>query len=856
MFYSFSSSKRFIFAKITVYMLSIRTRFVHKLTYLSICLLFAAPAWGQKPEEQTSSNILLALQKLEVLGTVLYMAAHPDDENTRLIAWLANEKKYRTGYLSLTRGDGGQNLIGPELRERLGVIRTQELLQARQVDGGVQFFTRANDFGFSKHPDETFTIWDKEAVLADAVWVIRKFKPDVIITRFSTEPGVTHGHHTASAILAEEAVKAAADPKRFPEQLKYLQPWQVKRLLWNTSSWFFRGREEQFDTTNLVKLNIGGYNPLLGKSYTEIAAESRSMHRSQGFGAALSRENSEEYLMPIMSDTPGEKFYEGINTSWSRVKEGEKVAELIKKILERYKPLAPWEAIPQLVHLHKTIQQLPDNPYKNVKLKEVESIIIASLGLYAEASTTEYGAAPATKAGIKIEAVNRAPVAVKLQKLSITDFQWDSTLAKELQTNEPFFINRSLKIPAKTQPSQPYWLVQEPEKGMFRFDKIEMTGEAQNPAPVNVTFLFSIDGLQIPLTVPLVHKHVEAAVGEIYQPFVITPPVMLTPVQDQLIFATDAAQELHVRVRAGKDSLKGKLTLTIPKGWKAEPAVQALENLRKGEEKVYAFKVTPPKEAGSGSIKAVATVNGNTYNRGYETIVAPHFPVQTLFPEAVVGVVRLDLKRGGERIGYIAGAGDAVPTNLAQVGYKVSLLNAASITLQQLSQFDAVVLGIRAFNTQEALKHSKGILEAYAKNGGVVIIQYNTNHELVTPNIAPHPLRLSRDRITDETAPVQLVAPKHQALNYPNKITEKDFDGWVQERGLYFADSWGPEWQPLLSSHDAGEKPLEGGLLVAPVGKGYYVYGAYSWFRQLPAGVPGAYRLLANLLALGKTIPK
>jgi LmbE family N-acetylglucosaminyl deacetylase len=833
-------------------------RFVnHKfLTCLLLALLLVSSVTAQKPQIKTSSDIQLALQKLDVLGSVLYLAAHPDDENTRLIAWLANEKKYRTAYLSLTRGDGGQNLIGSELRERLGLIRTQELLQARQIDGGTQFFTRANDFGYSKHPDETFSIWDKEAVLADVVWVIRKFRPDVIITRFNTEPGVTHGHHTASAMLAEEAFKAAADPKRFPEQLKYLQTWQPKRLLWNTSSWFYRGREDQFDTTGMLQLNIGGYNPLLGKSYPELAAESRSMHRSQGFGAARSRENAIEYLKLVLGEAPQRQLLSGIKTDWSRVAGGEKVGTLVKQLQQNFDPLEPGRSIPQLVELHKAIQQLPDNPYKQIKLKETEAIILASAGLFAEASTSETGAAPGANVAIKLEAVNRSATNVKLQKISLPAIKWDSALDKSLQLNEPLILNKSISIPAGTPPSQPYWLVKEPGVGMYSFDQVEMTGQPENTAPIQAQLTFTVEGLEIPLTVPLVHKHVNPAVGEIYQPFVVMPPVMVTPIQEQLIFAADAPQQLQVRVRGGIEFNNGSISLKLPEGWRSEPVSIPLETMRKGEERIYQFLVSPPRKASSGSVRVVATLDGKTYSKGYETIVAPHFPVQTLFPEASVGVVKMDLKRDGDKIGYIMGAGDAVPENLERVGFSVSLLDPAAITAEQLRQYDAVVLGIRAFNTQEVLRHTRQALEDYARKGGVVVIQYNTSHELVTQNIAPYSLQLGRGRVTDELAPVKMLMPNHAALSYPNKITAKDFDGWVQERGLYFADSWSAEWQPLIASNDKEEQPLQGGLLVAPVGSGYYVYSGYSWFRQLPAGVPGAYRLLANLLALGKTPPK
>lgn len=831
-----------------------RVTFRLQLTCVLLGICFSFSAIGQKPQHWPASDIALALQKLEVLGNVLYMAAHPDDENTRLIAWLANEKKYNTAYLSLTRGDGGQNLIGPELRERLGIIRTQELLQARATDGGQQFFTRANDFGYSKHPDETFNIWDKEAVLADAVWVIRKFKPDVIITRFSTQPGETHGHHTASAILAEEAFEAAADPKRFPEQLAHVQTWQVKRLLWNTSSWFFQGRESAFDTASMVQLKIGGYNPLLGKSYTEVAAESRSMHRSQGFGAALSRENPVEYLKPILGGHPGNELFNNIRTDWGRVKGGEKIGVQIKKILQSFELTAPWKSIDELVNLHKNIKQLPDNPYKTAKLQELETIIGACLGLYAEASSQERSAAPGTSVDIKLEIVNRSPVAVQLQSIALPSLNWDSTTQSPLAANVPLIMHKNIEIPGDITNAHPYWLIKTPTKGMFQFDELELTGKAENDPPVQLKLLYKVQGLEVPLSVPLVHKHLEPAAGEIYQPFVITPGIMVTPLQDQLIFSTESSQQLGIRVRSGQALEGGELSLGIPKGWQTKPAAHTITALRKGEEKLYYFEIIPPKTSGSGVLKVTARINNQTFSRGFETIVAPHFPVQTLFPEAKVEVVRLDLELGGKRLGYIAGAGDALPDNLQQVGYEVSMLDAARLQPGMLATYDAVILGVRAFNTQEALKHTKSALEAYAQAGGVVFIQYNTSHALVTSDLAPFPIKLGRSRITDETAPVQLIAPDHPALNYPNKITEQDFDGWVQERGLYFPDQWSKEWQPLLSSHDAGEQPLKGGLLVAPVGKGYYVYGAYSWFRQLPAGVPGAYRLLANLLALGNKV--
>ncbi len=816
---------------------------------LVLFLYFPVPA--QKPEVYSSADIAQMLQRLQVLGNVLYLAAHPDDENTRLITFLNNEKKYRTAYLSLTRGDGGQNLIGPEIREKLGIIRTQELLKARSVDGGEQFFSRANDFGYSKHPDETFATWDREKVLGDVVYVIRTFKPDVIITRFNTEPGTTHGHHTASAILAEEAFEAAKDPSRFPEQLAFTETWQTERLLWNTSSWFFQNKED-FDTSGLIKIDVGIYNPLLGKSYTEIAAESRSMHKSQGFGTALQRGAAPEYLQPVKGSVPENNLFEGINTSWSRVKGGETAGEKIKAIVASFRPDNPSAIVPELLQLYRVIESLPENPYKQQKLSEVKEIVKACLGLYLEVNASESNASPGDSVLLVLEAINRSPVPVKLQQITIVNTAETILYRKELKENIKFPEQILIKLPDSVSLSQPYWLKEPPEKGMFRLDNKKNTGKAENDPAIKTIVSLLIDDQELEYELPVTFKYTEPSEGEIYQPFAIVPPVAVNVRTDKLLFTGNENRTLAVEVVAWKDSVQGNISLDMPAGWKAEPSEFPYAFNVKGESKICHFLVSAPKKPDEKDAGVVVTYGNKKYNRGLEFIRYSHIPAQVYLPQARVKLVKMELSRQGKRIGYLMGAGDEVPESLRLVGYQVDILRASDLEKLKLKDYDAVVVGVRAFNTLPELKFRKKALEQYAREGGTVVIQYNTSFGLVDEDIAPYNLQLSRKRVTDEEAPVSILAPDHQVFNKPNKITAKDFEGWVQERGLYFAESWDREWTPLIASHDRGEESLEGGLLVAKVGRGYYVYTGYSWFRQLPAGVPGAYKIFVNLLSLGK----
>nr|WP_276499340.1 PIG-L family deacetylase [Pontibacter litorisediminis] len=827
---------------------------IHSLLLsLGLLLLLQPPLQAQAPPSSSATEVLQDLQKLNVLGRVLYVAAHPDDENTRLIAYLANEKLYGTAYLSITRGDGGQNLIGPEISESLGIIRTQELLQARRTDGGQQFFTRANDFGYSKNPAETFTIWDREQVLADMVWVIRKFRPDVMITRFPPDERAGHGQHSASAILAEEAFKAAGDPKRFPEQLKQVEVWQPKRLLWNTGVWSFRSQEE-FEKygKELLKIDVGGYNPLLGASYGEMAARSRSMHKSQGFGASAARGTSIEYLQHTAGEKAQQELFEGINTTWGRVKGGGKVQQVIQKAIDDFNPAKPAAVVPELLAARKELQKLPDGFWKQTKLQELEQVLQQAMGLYLEVAASDYAAAPGQPVTLQVEAINRSEVPVTLQGITYSFANADTTLNINLSHNEPLKYSSRKTLPQSMAYSQPYWLREKGTLGMFAVKGLHQVGRPENEPAATATFSLRVSGEPLQVHVPVVYKRTDPVDGEVYRPFVVTPPVFVNLREQVLMFANGEPKQVQVLVKAGKQGVKGELKLDLPKGWRSTPATVPFDLAEKGAEQSINFMVYPPKKQQEAQLKAVATVDNKTYSQGLNEINYKHIPAQVTFPEATAKVVKLELEKRGEKVAYLMGAGDDIPTSLQQIGYDVTLLQDSDIRLNYLKQFDAVILGVRAYNTVDRLKYYQPTLLEYVKQGGNLIVQYNTSHALVMPNLGPYPLQLSRDRVTVENAEVRLLAPDHQVLNFPNKITKNDFEGWVQERGLYFPNKWSQEYTAILSANDPGEPALNGGLLVAKYGEGHYIYTGYSFFRELPAGVPGAYRLFANMISLGK----
>ncbi len=828
----------------------------YRIFSLGISFLFLAQlAFTQAPAKPTSAEIYDDMLRLNVLGSVLYVAAHPDDENTRMISYFSNEKRYHTTYLSLTRGDGGQNLIGTEIREQLGVIRTQELLAARRLDGGYQMFSRANDFGYSKHPDETMQIWNEDEVKADAVWAIRKLQPDIIINRFDHKSaGRTHGHHTASAVISYDVFEKAADPKVYPSQLKYVQPWQAQRLFFNTSWWFYGSREKfaEADKSDMVAIDAGVYYPLRGKSNTEIAAESRSMHQCQGMGNTGSRGSQIEYLQILKGDLPenSDDPMVNINTSWTRVKGGEGIGKKVDGMIQDFDMLDPAGSVPALLEIYGMIDQLPDGKWKSIKRAECLELIKSCTGLYTEAVADSPRIVPGEKINIKAEVIQRIGNPFNLQSVEILEAGVKLEKNESLKVNEGIKFEMGLDVPDDYAVSTPYWLIEEATLGMYAVADQNMRGIPENPAAFNVQYNFESGGKTFSIEAPLVYKKNDAVKGETYSPFVITPPFSVGIQEKVAVFSTNDSKKIHVKVKALSEIKEAIVKIKPADGWTITPAMQSHSFSQNGEDKIFVFNVQPPSKQTTAFLQAEVEYSGGSTDQEVISIDYDHIPKQTVLQSAQTKAVKIELEKSGNNIGYIMGAGDEIPANLEQIGYNVELLNPESLDPIQLAKYDAVILGIRAFNTKPALKFSKSALMEYVKQGGNLIVQYNTNRRLVTEDIAPYPMKLSRDRVSVEEAEVRFLAPNHPVLNTPNKITQADFDGWVQERGLYFANEWDDAFTPILSANDPGETPKDGGMLIASYGKGNYIYSGYSWFRELPAGVPGAYRLFANMISL------
>jgi LmbE family N-acetylglucosaminyl deacetylase len=837
-------------------------------------LRHAALAAGPPPQPN-AAQIALGLRKLGVAGSVLYVAAHPDDENTALLAYLSNGALLRTAYLSVTRGDGGQNLIGSEQGPALGLIRTQELLAARRIDGAEQFFTRARDFGFSKSPDETLRIWGKDAVLADMVAVIRKFRPDVLVTRFSPEPAETHGHHTASAILAVEAFHAAADPKFHPEQLVGgVGLWQARRIFWNRSSFFIKPTD---DVSGDVKLDVNEYNALIGESYGEMAADSRSMHKSQGFGVARTRTPIVEYFKLLASSDPREAargkplagILDGVDVTLKRFTGATRLRSLVDKAIAKFEPAAPYATVPGLIAVDGALSEITDAGWRAEKQRDVANLVVACAGLFVEATSADYRAAPGTPIEVTATAVDRSPVAVTLDQIRFPFEASGHDVAHKLEPPKqkgdrligaavPFELKQSVKLPAELAPTTPYWLEAAPEAGLYHAAPA-LIGLPEQAAPLEVTFVFTIDGRKLTVVRPVSYKWTDPVIGERYRPLEVTPSVSVRPETGVLMFPRGLVQPLTVHLLAGVPSATGVLRAEVPAGWTVEPASAPFALGAVGSEAALTFRVrasvAADESAAPALLRVVAELGGARLSRGVVTIEHAHIPIQTYLVPADVRLVPVDLAVTGKRIGYIPGPGDEVPASLRQVGYQVTILGEDTLAAgaPALAHLDAIVVGVRAFNSNERLRAAHAALMAYVSNGGTLVLQYNTNNRLapLTVPLGPWPFDIGQKRVTDETAAVAVTAPRHPALTTPNAIGPKDFQGWVQERGLYFADKWDSHYQTPLSMHDPGEAPQAGSLLWARYGKGTFVYTGLAFFRQLPAGVPGAYRLFANLLAGG-----
>jgi LmbE family N-acetylglucosaminyl deacetylase len=826
--------------------------------FLLIPLLFLSfNGLAQQPVKPNAAELYSQIQKLNFLGSVLYIAAHPDDENTRLISYLSNDVKARTGYLSLTRGDGGQNLTGSDLRELLGVIRTQELIEARKIDGGEQFFSRANDFGFSKNPDETLQIWDKDQVLSDVIWTIRNFQPDVIINRFDhRSPGTTHGHHTSSAMLSVEAFDKVNDATVFPDQLQYTTTWQPKRLFFNTTWWFYGGKEkfDAADKSNLSKLQIGTYYQSLGKSNQEIAALSRSRHQSQGFGSTGTRGEEDEYLEFLKGDVPKNKnnIFDGIDTSWNRVKGGKAIGEILANAEKNYDFKNPSASVPDLVKAYDLIQKLEDPHWKNIKSEEIKKIIAGCTGLYLEAVADVQEASPGSTIKVKLEAINRSSIPMSLNTINTVPNSMNMQSITPLDNNKPISKTIELQLPNDEPYTNAYWLNEKGTIGMYAVKDQQNIGKPDVIRQVKVTFMIGMNDVAIPFDKYVVYKYNDDVKGEVYQPLDIVPAVTSAFAEKVYIFNSDRDKSITVKVKAGKDNINGNIKLEVPEGWEVSPTEIPFTIDKKGQEVLTVFNVSPSKEVSEISIKSIVTVDGQPFGQNKIDINYPHIYKQIVLKPAEAKAIRLKIKTKDEKIGYIMGAGDEVPKSLIQMGYEVDIIKPDEISTEKLENYDVVMTGIRAYNTVNTLAFKQRILLDFVKIGKTMIVQYNTTDDLVTKDIAPFPLKISRDRVTEENAEVRFLVPNHPVLNYPNKITADDFKGWKQEQGLYYPGEWDAAFTPILSANDKGETAKNGALLIAKYGKGNYIYTGLSFFRELPEGVSGAFRLLANIIAIGK----
>ena len=815
----------------------------------AICILYVTNA--QSPKSWTSADIYLSLRKLNVLGSVLYVAAHPDDENTRLIAFFSKDKLFRTGYLSLTRGDGGQNLIGNEQGIELGLIRTQELLAARRIDGGEQFFTRAYDFGFSKTPNETFTKWDREKILSDVVWVIRKFRPDVIITRFPVTGEGGHGHHTASAILANEAFTAAADPKRFPEQFQYnVTPWQAKRILLNTFSF----GSVNITSEDQTKFDVGGYNSLLGKSYGEIAAESRSQHKSQGFGVPAGRGPALEYFKNTGGEAPtNNDLMEGVDYTWKRVNGGETASKMIERLIASYDFIHPENSVKGLVKLYKALEKISNGqPWVQKKMDETRELIEECSGLWMEAYTNEPFGVLGDSTRLNFSFNNRLGVNAALKEIHFS-YVDSSFVNLSLEKNKNVNFSKEIFIPDQdTFLTQPYWLANKMEEGYYTVNNQTLIGKPDNGGGMNKGyFIVNIEGNDFSFAVTINCKYTDPVRGELYQPLAILPAVTfgeLSPfyLKNNKDAVIDASLTAHRNITAGTSneviqlSNSDKDTLALPFSL----------DMKKGEISHIPFAVN---ELRNKAYKLVLMPDDKK-GRVLKSIRYDHIPTINYFKDAVTVVKEPDLVTVGKKIGYIIGAGDKVPEALEQMGYDVTVLGDKALSRNNLSQFDAIIAGVRAYNTDEWLGNHYEALMKYVHDGGNLIVQYNTNTQIgpVRTRIGPYNFDIVRTRVTDENATVKFLKPEHPVMNFPNKITSDDFKGWVQERSIYHASAWDKNFETIFSMNDTGEKADEGSLIIAKYGNGYFTYTGLVFYRELPAGVTGAYRLLANLIALNK----
>ena len=853
-----------------------------------------------------ASGLGQKLKRLQTTASAMHTGAHPDDEDSALLAYLARRDQARAAYLSLNRGEGGQNVIGQELFETLGVIRTEELLQARRLDGAQQFFTSVMDYGFSKKREEAARIWGEKAVLSDMVRAIRMFRPLVIISRFTGTPADGHGQHQLAGYLTPQAYKAAADPTQFPEQIQEgLRPWQAKKLY--VGEGFFRSA----DNIPGLTINTGEYDPLIGRSYFEIAMEGRSQHKTQEMGTLELRGRQTSGLRLLDATSPRvtneTDVFDGIDTSITGIPklvgwnddtidaQLRNVQSAAAKALASYDPYNPGKIVPTLIEglrdLRKARRQvaakmsvgqneaLADTDFLLAqKEREFSEAIQAASGIVVDASSDAETIVPGDKTGVAVRVFAPQGTIVKATSAMIQAPQgWtvDNAPAPTPQPNQGFrprdeaALNTyyfTLSSPANASYTQPYWL--ESPRQNFTFNWSAPDAEKNMPfqSPLaRAEVKLDVGGEEITVTKPVQYRYADPIRGELRRDLNVVPLVSVGLDSDLLIAPlSPKAQKQKMVVSVTNDASRqtsGTVKLNLPSGWTATPASAPFDLKQKNQKAAVTFDVTIPANAKTGSynIGASATVGGQTFNQTMQEIAYPHIQTHRRYAPAEVAVKVFDLKVAPVKVGYIMGSGDQVPAAIRRMGLDVTMLDEKDISTGNLSRFDTIVVGIRASQVRPDFVANNQRLLDFVNGGGTLIVQYQ-QPDYIAKNLAPFPAkmesvtkgsqRLSNVRVTDENAPVRILVPDHPIFNYPNKIAPSDWEGWVQERNLYNFSSFDARYTPLLESHDEGEPESNGGLVYARIGKGIYVYNSYSFFRQLPTGNPGAYRLFANMLSL------
>ncbi|MBZ5580731.1 MAG: PIG-L family deacetylase [Acidobacteriia bacterium] len=812
----------------------------------ALLILFAISPLRAQPAP--AGEIQQSLERLNEMGTALMIGAHPDDERTEVLAYLARGRHMRAAYLSITRGEGGQNLLGPEQGAALGLIRTQELLAARRIDGAEQFFTRAIDFGFSKTAAESLQKWGHERVLSDVVWVIRRYRPDVIVLCSTGTPSDGHGHHQASAILGKEAYDAAGDPARFPEQLKFVQPWKPAKIV---VSGFGRGGTNA--VAPAVQINAGGYDPILGYSYSQLATMSRGQHRSQGLGGMAiggGMGGGRGGRGADQASPPAPDLFEGIDHSWNRLPGGAAVAAILSQAVRQFDWQHPDRTIPLLAKARPLIAAISD-PLAKLKLAELDETIARCAGIWADAQVRQGEATPGSRVAVSLTVTPRLPVEVKIREIRPEGLWAGPAWTPADPAARPEI---DLQVPPEQPYSQPYWLVRPPSAGMYTVDGQELIGRPDTPVE-QMRIALTVGGAPIEIVRPILFRYNDRLEGEKVRPLIIVPEVSVeAPRSPDLsaavaVFPSAAPRKVQIAVTANVANAQGELRMDVPAGWSCAPQSQPFQLAAAEDRQELTFEITPPAGEAAGTAHAVAAIGGRRIASGMAAISYPHIPRQTVFPPADIRLVRSEIRVSARRVGYIMGAGDEVPDALRQMGLEVTLLGEEDLRKGDLSLFDAIVAGVRAYNVRPDLRAYHSRLMDYVKGGGTYVVQYMSAG---AQNIGPYPIAIPGGngfRVTVEEAPVTFTHPDSPLLQRPNRIGPRDFEGWVQERALLFPTQWDPRYQTLLASGDPGEKPLEGGVLSTRYGDGVYVFTSYVFFRELPAGVPGAYRLFANLLS-------